>query len=141
MLYRLQFPQQETLERSLCAALAAPLTRIVMAEHRGPFCRYFIVCTALLHRDTTRWQPCLIFIHASTAWLCSLRSVRALIQFINCRIKNFFPEAYFLDSLSNKRQITQFITKKCSIHFKVSTPGLRKINLPCPLSFSHHTSF
>lgn len=60
---------------------------------------------------------------------------------LTAALKTFFPEAYFLDSLSNKRQITQFITKKYFKHFKVSTLRLSKINLPSPLSFSHHTSF
>ena len=45
-----------------CAALrSAPLTCIVMAERRAPFCRYFLACTALLHRAATRWQRRLVF--------------------------------------------------------------------------------
>ena len=58
----MHFPHTVTLCRVfLCSTVQPPLTCIVMAEHRAPFCRYFLACTALLHRAATRWRRRLIF--------------------------------------------------------------------------------
>lgn len=84
----LNFPQNMTLCSFhtflplFSAAVAAPLTCIVMAEHRAPFCRYLVYvcvyvceCWTLLRRSTARWQQCFIFIPANTDALGPWRSV------------------------------------------------------------------